>query len=57
MFFPPRSGEEYLDTVTIGGMAIPEQSIGVAYLAFGFSGVDGILGYLLPRVRDEFLLF
>ncbi|KZT72870.1 family A1 protease [Daedalea quercina L-15889] len=39
------SGEEYLDTVTLGdGLTITQQSIGVASSAEGFSGVDGILG-------------
>ncbi|KAG0695483.1 acid protease [Suillus ampliporus] len=39
------SGEEYLDTVTLGsGLVITGQSIGVAKSSQGFSGVDGILG-------------
>ncbi|PIL28697.1 hypothetical protein GSI_08741 [Ganoderma sinense ZZ0214-1] len=38
------SGEEYTDTVTIGDLVIKNQSIGVAEIAFGFNGVDGILG-------------
>ncbi|CCL99078.1 uncharacterized protein FIBRA_01090 [Fibroporia radiculosa] len=38
-------GEEYTDTVTLGsGFAITNQSIGVASVTEGFSGVDGILG-------------
>ncbi|KAF8521013.1 acid protease [Gautieria morchelliformis] len=38
-------GEEYLDTVNLGGgLVIPHQSIGVATFAGGFRGVDGILG-------------
>ncbi|KAH9930625.1 aspartic peptidase domain-containing protein, partial [Fomitopsis serialis] len=38
-------GTEYTDTVTLGdGLTITEQSIGVAALSRGFSGVDGILG-------------
>ncbi|KAK2465399.1 hypothetical protein APHAL10511_002753 [Amanita phalloides] len=40
------SGTEYIDTVTLGpGLVIPQQSIGVASTARGFSnGIDGILG-------------
>ena len=39
------AGTEYLDTVTLGvGLAITQQSIGVASSATGFGGVDGILG-------------
>ena len=45
---PSRPGELYTDTVTIGDLVIDSQGIGVAELAFGFSGVDGILGYVLP---------
>ncbi|PIL28799.1 transporter [Ganoderma sinense ZZ0214-1] len=37
-------GEEYTDTVTIGDLVIKNQSIGVAEIAFGFDGLDGILG-------------
>ncbi|KAI0658195.1 aspartic proteinase precursor [Cubamyces menziesii] len=37
-------GEEYIDTVTLGDLVLTKQSIGVAELAFGFDGVDGILG-------------
>ncbi|KAI0356743.1 acid protease [Trametes cingulata] len=37
-------GEEYTDTVTIGDLTITGQSIGVAEIAIGFDGVDGILG-------------
>lgn len=37
-------GEEYTDTVTIGSLVVKNQSIGVAEIALGFSGVDGILG-------------
>ncbi|KAI0327436.1 acid protease [Cubamyces sp. BRFM 1775] len=37
-------GEEYTDTVTLGDLVLTQQSIGVAELAFGFDGVDGILG-------------
>ncbi|EJF65511.1 family A1 protease [Dichomitus squalens] len=37
-------GEEYTDTVAVGKLTIANQSIGGAYLAYGFSGVDGILG-------------
>ena len=39
-------GEEYLDTVTIGSLVIENQSIGDAFIAFGFDDVDGILGYI-----------
>jgi saccharopepsin len=39
------SGEEFVDTVTLSpDLVIPNQSIGVASTATGFSGVDGILG-------------
>ncbi|KAF5352504.1 hypothetical protein D9756_005889 [Leucocoprinus leucothites] len=38
------SGTEYTDTVTLGSLTIPGQSIGVASTASGFDGVDGILG-------------
>lgn len=39
------SGTEYIDYVSLGsGLNIPNQSIGVASTAQGFSGVDGILG-------------
>ena len=38
-------GEEYIDTITFGSITIPQQSIGAAEFAFGFDGVDGILGY------------
>ncbi|KAF8140531.1 aspartic peptidase domain-containing protein [Boletus edulis] len=39
------SGEEYIDTVTLGsGLTITQQSIGVASTSTGFQGVDGILG-------------
>ncbi|GJE97843.1 aspartic peptidase A1 [Phanerochaete sordida] len=38
-------GEEFLDTVSIGGVLnIAKQSIGAAEFAEGFDGVDGILG-------------
>ncbi len=37
-------GEEFTDTVTIGDIVIKNQSIGVAQIAFGFNGLDGILG-------------
>ncbi|OBZ76836.1 Polyporopepsin [Grifola frondosa] len=38
-------GEEYTDTVTVSDdLIIKNQSIGVAILAIGFDGVDGILG-------------
>ncbi|KAI0703858.1 acid protease [Cerioporus squamosus] len=37
-------GEEFTDTVTIGDLVIENQGVGVAELAFGFDGVDGILG-------------
>ncbi|KAG1737825.1 acid protease [Suillus paluster] len=38
------SGEEYLDTVTLGPLSIAQQSIGVASKSAGFQGVDGVLG-------------
>ncbi|KAJ7636404.1 putative cathepsin E [Roridomyces roridus] len=37
-------GDEYTDAVSIGGTGVKQQSIGVAQLAIGFDGVDGILG-------------
>ncbi|KAM5546169.1 hypothetical protein V8D89_000295 [Ganoderma adspersum] len=37
-------GEEFVDTVTIGDLVIENQGVGVAEIAFGFDGVDGILG-------------
>ncbi|KAI0342244.1 acid protease [Trametopsis cervina] len=37
-------GEEWLDTISFAGITIPDQSIGASELAFGFNGVDGILG-------------
>ncbi|RDX52328.1 acid protease [Lentinus brumalis] len=37
-------GEQFTDTVTIGDLVIENQGVGVAELAFGFDGVDGILG-------------
>ncbi|EKM61854.1 uncharacterized protein PHACADRAFT_248741 [Phanerochaete carnosa HHB-10118-sp] len=37
-------GEEFIDEVSVGGLTIPQQSIGVAEFFEGFSGVDGILG-------------
>ena len=44
------AGEEWIDTVTIGDLVIPNQGVGVAELAFGFDGVDGILGYVCPSL-------
>lgn len=40
----PVSGNEFLDTVTIGSAAIKSQSLGAAILSDGFQGVDGIVG-------------
>ncbi|KAI1786220.1 acid protease [Ganoderma leucocontextum] len=37
-------GEEYIDTVTIGDLVVKNQGIGVAEIAFGFNGLDGIIG-------------
>ncbi|PSR75643.1 hypothetical protein PHLCEN_2v8934 [Hermanssonia centrifuga] len=37
-------GEEVIDTITLGGLTIPSQSIGDAVISEGFEGVDGILG-------------
>ncbi|OZJ01397.1 hypothetical protein BZG36_05764 [Bifiguratus adelaidae] len=39
------SGEEYIDTVTLGSLTLTGQSIGSASSATGFSGVDGIVGF------------
>jgi cathepsin E len=38
------SGTEFTDTVTLGNLTLPGQSIGVASNSVGFDGVDGILG-------------
>ncbi|KAI1786454.1 acid protease [Ganoderma leucocontextum] len=38
------SGEQYIDTVTLGSLTIPNQGISVASSSSGFPGVDGILG-------------
>jgi len=38
------SGTEYTDTVTLGGLTVAKQSIGVASTSTGFDGTDGILG-------------
>ncbi|KAJ3573547.1 hypothetical protein NP233_g2369 [Leucocoprinus birnbaumii] len=38
------SGNEFTDTVTLGSLVIPRQSIGVATRSTGFEGTDGILG-------------
>ncbi|KAF8315705.1 acid protease, partial [Clavulina sp. PMI_390] len=38
-------GTEYTDTVTIGGLTVVGQSIGVATSSSGFSGTDGIVGF------------
>lgn len=38
------SGEEYIGTVTLGGLTVSKQSFGGASSASGFNGVDGILG-------------
>lgn len=38
------SGNEFTDTVTLGTLVIPGQSIGVATRSTGFEGTDGILG-------------
>jgi len=46
------SGEEFLDQLTLGAMIIKNQSIGVAEVASGFEGVDGILG-LGPEILTE----
>ncbi|KAL7284881.1 LOW QUALITY PROTEIN: hypothetical protein ACG7TL_002195 [Trametes sanguinea] len=37
-------GELFTDTVTLGDLTLTSQGLGVAELAFGFDGVDGILG-------------
>ncbi|TBU41815.1 family A1 protease [Dichomitus squalens] len=38
------AGEEFVDTVTLGSLVIPNQGVGSAQVAVGFDGVDGILG-------------
>ncbi|KAI0762221.1 aspartic peptidase domain-containing protein [Fomes fomentarius] len=37
-------GQEFIDTVTIGGLSVVNQSIGAVELEVGFDGIDGILG-------------
>ncbi|KAI9070297.1 acid protease [Trametes sanguinea] len=37
-------GDEYTDTVTLGDLTLTKQGLGVAQIAEGFNGVDGILG-------------
>jgi hypothetical protein len=63
------TGDEYIDTVTIGSLVVSKQWIGVANKvsshdhaitidllmtsqSYGFSGFDGILGYILNRPTD-----
>lgn len=41
------TGEEFLDTITLGSLVVKDQSIGVAEIAEGFGDVDGILGFVL----------
>lgn len=38
------SGEEYIDSVSFGGLTVQSQSVGAASSSSGFNGVDGILG-------------
>ncbi|KAF7972932.1 hypothetical protein HWV62_16596 [Athelia sp. TMB] len=38
-------GTEYTDTVNLGSAKVISQSIGVASMATGFNGVDGIIGF------------
>ena len=50
-------GDEYTDTVTLGDLTIESQGVGVALIAFGFDGVDGILGYdLVLHAGSDLLL-
>lgn len=37
-------GEQFVDNMVLGGITIPQQSLGAAEFAIGFDGVDGILG-------------
>jgi len=39
------SGTEYTDTVSLGGLTVTSQSIGVASSSSGFEGTDGIIGF------------
>ncbi|KAK0388277.1 hypothetical protein NLU13_4522 [Sarocladium strictum] len=39
------SGEEYVDTVSFGGLTVQSQSVGAASSSTGFNGVDGIIGF------------
>ena len=44
-------GEEVTDTVTLApGLAIANQSIGVAVESEGFTGLDGIIGYAERKI-------
>lgn len=38
-------GTEFTDVVSFGGLTVESQSIGAAFYAKGFSGVDGIIGF------------
>lgn len=39
------NGTEYTDTVSLGGLIVTSQSIGVALSSSGFEGTDGIIGF------------
>ena len=55
MIFEPNdilcSGQEVTDTVTLApGLAIANQSIGVAVESERFTGLDGIIGYVDRKI-------
>ena len=51
-------GTEEVCSVTLAeGLTIPQQSIGVATVDWGFSGFDGILGYAYYYAEMPMLIF
>lgn len=48
LYLKEYTGQEFIDTVTIGGLSVVNQSIGGVELEVGFDGIDGILGYGYP---------
>ena len=45
------TGREVIDTLTLGDLVIPNQSMGAAIVSEGFQDVDGILGYVIRHSR------